>query len=440
MFVKGFMQLGLGSFLIAGSALAGTTNIAIIDSGVDYKHKDLVPMMWHDSGSDSEYPNDVNGWNFADNNNEVIDYSYLGTFSSDVNKYFTVQGKYLMGTATPDEIAWMKAQRANEEFVTQLETFGNFVHGTHVTGISTKDNPDARAIPIKMIATKPPATEVPESLRGKAGNDFMIMLVLNMAAQNNLALVKKTAVYANKKGAKVANCSFGASTTAVAPQVKKILEQLNGEEPTDADVHKWSKYLVDQLVSGSKDFTGAAPDTLFVIAAGNDGADNDAEPAWPANAKEDNTISVAATLATQSLASFSNFGAKMVDVAAPGVVINSTIPGDQYLELSGTSMAAPFVTDVAGIVASRNPGLTAKQIRDTLTSTVDVKDFLKGKVATSGIVNKARAERAAELSLTMSLTDAIAQARTEVVDMAPMTEAKLSDAMITPIPLPNPVR
>jgi subtilisin family serine protease len=355
-----------------------------------------------------------------------------------VNRYFEVQGKSLLGTATPEELAWMKAQRADEAFVKQLETFGNFVHGTHVTGVSTKDNADARAIPIKMIATEPPAA-VPASMRGKAANDFMIMLVLNLAAKNNLALVKKTAVYADKKGARVANCSFGASTAAVAPQVKKILEQLNdGSEPTEADVRKWSKYLVDQLVAGSDEFTDAATNTLFVIAAGNDGANNDVDPAWPANAKKDNTITVAATLATQSLATFSNYGATMVDVGAPGVVINSTIPGDQYLELSGTSMAAPFVTDVAGIVASKNPALTPKQIRDTLIATVDVKDFLKGKVTSSGIVNKDRAARAAELSLTMPLADATAKARQDIADVAPLTKERLSDADITPVPLPNP--
>ncbi len=439
--MKSFSRLFIASFLVAGPAFAGATNIAIIDSGVDYKHKDLASMMWHDGGTDSDFPDDLNGWNFADNNNQVIDYSYLGTFSPDVTKFFTIQGKTLLGTATADEIAWYRAQRANEAFITQLETFGNFVHGTHVTGISTKDNPDARAIPIKMIATKRPGTfsllRDPRDVRA-GGNDFLIMFYLQFAAKQNLDLVTKTAVYADKKGARVANCSFGASVKAVTPTVKKLLAQLNGSDPSDADVAKWSKYLVDQLVAGSKQFTGAAAHTLFVIAAGNDGANNDVDPAWPANAKEDNTISVAATLASQSLATFSNYGATMVDVAAPGVVINSTIPGDAYLELSGTSMAAPFVTDVAGLVAAANDALTPAQIKQTLISTVDKKDFLQGKVSSGGIVNRARAVRAAELALAEPLTAAIAAARAEIADVAALTS--FDDSLVVPVALPNPIR
>lgn len=433
-----FSRLLIGSFLLAGPALA-ETNIAIIDSGVDYRHRDLSGLVWHETGTDTAYPNDVNGWNFADNNNEVIDYSYLGTFSPDVNKYFEIQGKKIMGTATQEELDWMAQHRADSAFVTQLETFGNFVHGTHVTGISTDGNPNARAIPIKMIATKPVGSFNPRELGLKGSNDLLISLALQFAANNNLSLVAKTAVYANKKGARVANCSFGASLTALQPTITNLLKQLNGTDPTPAEVRQWSLYLLTQLNNGSDRFVGVATNTLFVIAAGNDGTNNDVDPAWPANAKKDNTIAVAATFGVQSLASFSNYGAQMVEVAAPGVAIVSTIPGDEHQALSGTSMAAPYVTDAAGMVADANPTMTPVQIKQTLIGTVDRKDFLRGKVSSGGIVNKDRAVQAARLALSMPLADAIAQARLDVVDIAESTYAGLVNADIDPVPLPNPI-
>ncbi|MBM4304867.1 MAG: hypothetical protein FJ112_11150, partial [Deltaproteobacteria bacterium] len=76
-------------------------NIAIIDSGVDYKHRQLVNNMWQNSASktvDADgkiYQDDTHGWNFAENNNQIIDYKYLGTFSADCTKIFDVQAKIL---------------------------------------------------------------------------------------------------------------------------------------------------------------------------------------------------------------------------------------------------------------------------------------------------------------------------------------------------------
>ncbi|HYE59365.1 MAG TPA: S8 family serine peptidase, partial [Rhodothermales bacterium] len=68
-------------------------------------------------------------------------------------------------------------------------------------------------------------------------------------------------------------------------------------------------------------------------------------------------------------ADFSNYGAKSVDVFAPGVDIGSTLPGGRYGELDGTSMAAPVVSGVAALVWSFYPDLTAAQLRDVLVST-----------------------------------------------------------------------
>lgn len=82
---------------------------------------------------------------------------------------------------------------------------------------------------------------------------------------------------------------------------------------------------------------------LFVAAAGNETNDNDGEfKAIPASYTANNIISVAATNNLDQLASFSNYGATTVDLAAPGVGILSTTPGNRYQSFNGTSMAAPM--------------------------------------------------------------------------------------------------
>ena len=76
----------------------------------------------------------------------------------------------------------------------------------------------------------------------------------------------------------------------------------------------------------STDAIKASPNTLFVVAAGNDGSNNDEIPVDPCNVPLPNVLCVAAIDANGALASFSNYGATSVDVAAPGVSIQSTVP------------------------------------------------------------------------------------------------------------------
>src|SRR5438105_10172231 len=131
----------LTTLLLFTSVGAFAAPIAIIDSGVDVKHALLKGKIWNnpgeipDDGIDNDkngYVDDVYGWNFAESNGQVIDYSYLGKFSPDVRKYFETQTKVLQDTATAEDKKWLEEKRKDQEFVKELMKFGNFVHGTHV--------------------------------------------------------------------------------------------------------------------------------------------------------------------------------------------------------------------------------------------------------------------------------------------------------------------
>lgn len=130
---------------------------------------------------------------------------------------------------------------------------------------------------------------------------------------------------------------------------------------------------------------------LFVAAAGNDSANNDTTPSYPANYALPNVVSVAATNHRDTLASFSNFGATSVDIAAPGVGILSTVPNNKYDDYNGTSMATPHVAGVAALLKSQNPSLDDAQLKSRILGSVDGKSGLSGKVATGGRLNAAAA-------------------------------------------------
>jgi subtilisin family serine protease len=132
---------------------------------------------------------------------------------------------------------------------------------------------------------------------------------------------------------------------------------------------------------------------LFIAAAGNTGTNSDTLlGVYPADYDLDNIISVTASDPTDALASFSTFGPLTVDLAAPGTDILSTaVGGNGYGTLSGTSLAAPFVSGAAALVLSAYPGSPYQQIVDRILGSVDVVPSLTGKVGTGGRLNVARA-------------------------------------------------
>jgi len=150
----------------------------------------------------------------------------------------------------------------------------------------------------------------------------------------------------------------------------------------------FSNSLRDAIAAGGR------AGILFVAAAGNESQDIDSTPSYPASYTSDAVISVAATDRSNNLASFSNYGATGVDVAAPGVSIYSTVPGNGYATYSGTSMAAPHVTGTVALMAAANPQATAAQLRSAILSTTVPVAGLAGKVATGGLLNAAAAVQA----------------------------------------------
>jgi thermitase len=160
----------------------------------------------------------------------------------------------------------------------------------------------------------------------------------------------------------------------------------------------------DGITRAERDAIQAHPNTLYVVAAGNDGANVESAPEYPCAYTQTNVLCVGATDVNDAKASFSNYGATSVDLFAPGTKVISTYPrsfgsnlvntvsaSDGFELMQGTSMATPHAAGAAALVAAAHPAFTALQIKTALMISVDPIPALAGKSVTGGRLNAAAA-------------------------------------------------
>jgi serine protease len=235
-----------------------------------------------------------------------------------ISDTFVSQDGNLRDSDASDPGDWMNAGECGGGEPATFES--SSWHGTHVAGtIAAKAN----------------------NATGVAGVDFNASLVICKALRGGAGVGLTS---------DVANCINWTHTHGA----KVISMSLGGGESTtlkNAVAAAWEN--------------GSATGSVLVAAAGNDG---DGTLNYPAAYAE--VVSVAATDDNDQRASFSNANSD-VEIAAPGVDVLSTIPGGQYAQLSGTSMATPHVSGVTGVLWQLFPGDTAAGIRSRLDGAVD---------------------------------------------------------------------
>jgi subtilisin family serine protease len=274
--------------------------------------------------------------------------------------------KRYLSTLKPDEY-----KSAMEE----LGLSGNWMHGTHVAGITMAGNPYARLVTARiefdwhLLPDPCPSRDLVER-----------------DARNQQAYVD----FFKQHKVRVVNMSWGGSVKGFEEQ----LELCNIGATADERKQIAREYFEIQKSALTKAFA-SAPDILFITAAGNSNEDASFVEDIPAGIVLPNLMTVGAVDKAGDEASFTSYGPTVV-AHANGYQVESMIPGGDTLAESGTSMASPQVANLAAKILAVDAKLTPPQviklIRDTADKTPDGRRTL---VNPKKAIEKAHAKAAA---------------------------------------------
>jgi hypothetical protein len=243
--------------------------------------------------------------------------------------------------------------------IEEINLAGNYVHGTHVAGITLAGNPYARLATARIefdwhLTPDPcPTRELVEQ-----------------GAKNAAAYVD----FFRRHKVRVVNMSWGGSVQ----DYEVALEQCGiGKDPEARKAIARSYFDIgrDALTRAIR----GAPEILFVAAAGNENADSTFAESIPAAIDAPNLLTVGAVDRAGDEASFTSYGSTVV-AHADGYQVVSLVPGGHKLAQSGTSFAAPQATNLAAKMLAANPKLRPEDviaiIRETVERTPDGRRML----------------------------------------------------------------
>ena len=258
---------------------------------------------------------------------------------SNVDSPQAAEVKQLLSTLKPD---------AYKDTIEALILTGQYEHGTHVAGIALEGNPFARVMNVRLEFS-PTLKPDPCPSRAQAEKDAK-------ALSADIEFIKR-------HKARVVNMSWGGSVSGTEEELEKC-----GIGQTPEERKKLARELFSLMHAALTKGFASAPQILWIAAAGNNNEDSSFAEAAPANIVAPNLLTVGAVDRAGDEASFTSYG-PTVKVHANGYQVESVIPGGERVALSGTSMAAPQVANLAAKMLAVNPRLTPPQVIEIIVGT-----------------------------------------------------------------------
>ncbi|MEM0968211.1 MAG: S8 family serine peptidase, partial [Verrucomicrobiota bacterium] len=369
-----------------------------------------------------------------------IDHPLLNTFDNPIVRDFGLEPLMKVGVELND--------------FTFAELVMNASHGTHVAGI-VLDASGGRALLHGIAHGHRQTPKVEEYSQidwlAQAANsapDYTAYaaLIRERILRDAVRRGKRCGAYIRVTGAGVVNMSYGRDRTFFRnlAQAMQDLYRDYGAAPETVDSYQCPEGVdvctdlaIDLAAAGAAEFAIAMadnPEVLFVMAAGNEEANNDLLLPTPAYLSRilPNAMTVASVRESDDLSLFSNYGKRSVQLAAPGEDILSTVVGDAKATMSGTSMAAPTVAGVAALVRAQHPELGAGDVRRILEISARPIPTLEDFLDTGGVLD-------ADEALRLAKSWKVGGQRLFPSELARMGRPEAAEPQATPAPAPPAV-
>ncbi len=414
------------------SAFAHSATIAIIDTGFDLDHEFLKPkILKQETDEEAINPSlkNYSDWRFHDNSHLKEPVIKDKTLLQEILTYRNLRAKGHREGLSLNEFEWFKNKSADNEFMGQVKKFKKHSHGTFVAGIALREGENINLFPIRglnlpspVVAIEAKTTLEQIAIKSKTPEEKFREEITN--SENRVVRkLSKICHYLAQRGIDVVNASYGITYKNITTKFREKYKDLTGTEIDEPKLQEIVTQYFDNIETRTSKVISKFPKMLFVFSAGNSGLDNDLYPHYPSKIRLPNTLSVGA-MNGDYLATFSNFGLKHVDIGAPGVAIPSLVPKaysidgqSLYSPSSGTSMAAPYVSNLAAQILNINQKLGPFEIKKIIMETGDEKDHLKLKLVSGSLINNQRALKAALLTKDLELNQAIALAKSGLIPM-----------------------
>ncbi|HTO66595.1 MAG TPA: S8 family serine peptidase [Bradyrhizobium sp.] len=237
-----------------------------------------------------------------------------------------------------------------KQTIEEIILAGNYEHGTHVAGIAMEGNPYARLLIARLEFGN---TLIPDPCPSRE------------QAEKDAKALTASVEFLKRNRARVVNMSWGGSVNSI----ENDLETCGIGKSPEERKKMAREYFEIGKVALEKAFA-AAPEILFITAAGNSNQDASFAEDAPADIVLPNLLTVGAVDRAGDEASFTSYG-KTVKVHANGYQVESYLPGGERVALSGTSMASPQVANLAGKILAINPALTPPQVIEVIVATAN---------------------------------------------------------------------